>query len=151
MLDDDKLSAIILGYHRQLGLFVLLLWVVRLAMRWSHGQNLHGEKLPSLIHWVGIASHTLLYGLLFTMPVLGLAMTNARGRAVSLLNVILLPSLVATDPDLADTLQDWHKFGAWLLIGLISAHILAALWHHWIRRDGVLVGMLPLLRRRKQP
>ncbi len=35
-----------------------------------------------------------------------------------------------------------HAFGKWLLAGLVAIHVLAALWHHFIRRDAVLRNML---------
>jgi cytochrome b561 len=57
---------------------------------------------------------------------------------------------VADDPDLADVLTDWHAWAAWGLLALLAAHIAAALWHHWVRRDGVLAAMLPLLRQRSR-
>jgi cytochrome b561 len=54
-----------------------------------------------------------------------------------------LPLLVDADPDLADTLESWHVGLAWVLGGLICAHAGAALFHHVVRRDGVLRSMLP--------
>jgi hypothetical protein len=30
-----------------------------------------------------------------------------------------------------------------LLLALVVPHVLAALWHHYIRRDGALIAMLP--------
>ena len=56
---------------------------------------------------------------------------------------IPLPDLVAADSDLADTLSDYHIWAAWVLLSLLVPHVLAALWHHYIRRDGVLTAMLP--------
>ena len=147
IFDNDVLNATMLGFHRQLGLLVLMLWALRLIARWAHRNKQHGEVLPARLRFAGAASHLALYVTLLAMPLLGWAMTNARGHAVSVLNTISLPVLVAADPDLADSLQDWHERGAWLLIGLISVHVLAALWHHWVRRDAVLASMLPLVLR----
>ncbi len=149
--DDDALNANIIGLHRQLGLLVLLLLALRLLARWTHRREHVGEVLPATLRLAGAASHLVLYAMLLAMPLLGWAMTNARGHAVSLFNLISLPALVAADPDLADSLQDWHEWGAWLLIGLVTLHVLAALWHHWVRRDGVLASMLPLVSRRPKP
>jgi cytochrome b561 len=38
--------------------------------------------------------------------------------------------------------------GAFALVALIGMHVGAALFHHFIRRDGVLTRMLPSLPRR---
>jgi cytochrome b561 len=43
-----------------------------------------------------------------------------------------------------------HKVGAWCLIGLVSLHACAALFHHFIRRDDVLETMAPILRRKRE-
>lgn len=148
--EDDAISATILGFHRQLGLLVLLLWAARLIARWSLRHQIPREALPLLLRLAATGAHLALYAVLMSLPLLGWAMTNARGRVVSLFNTVPLPILVATDPDLADTLQDWHAWGAWTLAALVAAHVGAALWHHWVRRDGVLVSMLPRLQRRPQ-
>ncbi|MDB6014856.1 MAG: hypothetical protein JWL65_7106, partial [Gammaproteobacteria bacterium] len=42
-----------------------------------------------------------------------------------------------------------HKLGAWCLIGLVSLHASAALFHHFVRRDDVLETMAPILRRKR--
>jgi cytochrome b561 len=36
-----------------------------------------------------------------------------------------------------------HGYLAYALFGLAAAHILAALWHHFVRRDGLLARMWP--------
>ncbi len=149
-IDDDALSALLLGTHRQLGLFVLLLWFVRLLVRWSHTPPDQAQGTPLLMRWAAAGAHVMLYGVLLAMPLLGWAMTNAQGHVARLANLVPLPLLVSINPDLADTLQDWHEWTAWCLLGLILLHVLAALWHHVIRRDGVLAAMLPLVSPRSQ-
>ncbi|MFT5644007.1 MAG: cytochrome b561 [Janthinobacterium sp.] len=146
--DDDAVSDWIIGMHRQLGLLVLSLWVVRLMVRWYHRKQRDDVALPLMLRLAGAASHSVMYLTLLAMPLLGWAMTNAQGYPVLALNIFALPTLVAADPDLADSLQDWHEWGAWVLIAVVSVHVLAALWHHLVRRDGVLAAMLPLVRRR---
>jgi cytochrome b561 len=59
------------------------------------------------------------------------------------MGVIPLPALVEADSDLADNLTDAHVMLAWSMLALIVMHIAAALWHHYVRRDGVLIAMLP--------
>jgi cytochrome b561 len=149
LLDGDSVSTSMLSLHRQLGLVALLLWALRLTARWAYRRR-QQEVLPALLRYSGVASHLLLYLVLLAMPLLGWALTNAQGHPVSLLNVVPLPTLAPVDPDLADALEDWHKGGAWLLIGLTFLHVIAAIWHHWVRRDGVLVSMCPSLSHRKK-
>ena len=145
-LDDDAIGERLLAWHRQLGLLVLLLLALRLVARWRQARQ--DLALPALLHWASQATQWLFYLLLLAMPLLGWAMSNAQGHALQLFNLAPLPTLLPVDPDLADSLQDWHELGASCLLGLLGLHVLAALWHHAIRRDGVLASMLPLLRPR---
>lgn len=145
-LDDDALGPLLLAWHRQLGLLVLLLLAVRLIARRRQSQQ--ALVLPPLLHWASQATQWLFYLLLLAMPLLGWAMTSAQGHALQLFNLVPLPPLLSVNPDLADSLQEWHEFGASCLLSLIALHVLAALWHHWMRRDGVLASMLPLVRPR---
>ncbi|MDQ2994617.1 MAG: cytochrome b/b6 domain-containing protein, partial [Pseudomonadota bacterium] len=50
----------------------------------------------------------------------------------------------------SDTIKDYakevHLTTVWIIIGLISAHILAALHHHFIDKDNVLRRMLPFIK-----
>lgn len=132
--------------HRHFGLFVLLLFLVRVAVR------IHLGKLPAtadtsrLLRCAAGLTHIALYALLLAQPLLGWALSNAEGKPVHLLG-LTLPALVGADEDLADSLQAWHLDTAWILLALASLHIAAALWHHFVLRDGVLRAMWP---RRRQ-
>lgn len=149
-VDGDALRALMLTVHRQLGLLVLLLWGVRLLVRWRTRAHAvpADTTLPLLLRWGAAASHGVLYLVLLILPLLGWAMTNAQGHDVLWLNLLPLPHLTATDPDMADSLQEWHERAAWALLALVAAHAVAALWHHLMRRDGVLAAMLPLVQPR---
>lgn len=37
-----------------------------------------------------------------------------------------------------------HVWALWVGLGLVALHVASALWHHAIRRDGVLRRMWPL-------
>lgn len=148
-LDDDATGQLLLAWHRQLGLLVLLLLALRLiARRRQSRQDQADQALPPLLHWAALTTQWLFYLLLLAMPLLGWAMTSAQGHPLPLFNLVPLPPLLSVNPDLADSLQEWHELGASCLLGLIALHVLAAQWHHWIRRDGVLASMLPLVRPR---
>lgn len=126
--------------HRHFGLLVLALFFLRLGVRLRLG------RLPTaggrLLRAVAALTHLALYALLLALPLLGWALSDALGKPVHLFG-LTLPALVQPDPDLADTLQAWHLDAAWTLLALAALHVGAALWHHLVRRDDVLRGMLP--------
>ena len=151
--DSSATSRELLAWHQRLGLFAALLLCLRLAFRRSgavrSGPIDRSTPLGRALQTGAALSHALLYVLLAAIPALGWAMTSARGRDVALLpGTPALPHLVATDPDLADTLQTWHERAAWLLMALVALHVAAALWHHSVQRDEVLTRMWPALARR---
>ena len=133
----------LLDQHRSLGLLVLVLVSLRLMLRRRHRARLPRHDLPFPVALASAAGHIGLYDLLLVTPILGWAQTSARGLDATLLGLIRLPPLVHTDLDLADTLASWHQLAAWSLLALVAVHFAAAVWHHWVRRDGVLVAMLP--------
>jgi cytochrome b561 len=146
--DNDVLRTALMGVHRQAGLAVLMALALRLALRWRDGLADHAGRLPLALRLAAQAMHLALYALLFALPVLGLAASQAHAVAVKLFGLVPLPLLVRPDADLADRLGDLHAATAWVLLALVAVHIGAALWHHAVRRDGVLAAMLPLVRRR---
>jgi cytochrome b561 len=79
---------------------------------------------------------------MLALPLLGWAQSSARARHFKLFDV-QLPALIAQDPDRADILGEWHEWMAWAFLAIIGLHITASLYHHFIRRDGVLASMLP--------
>lgn len=131
--------------HRHVGLLILALALVRIGLRVRLG------KLPPIVHSrllrvAAQCTHAALYATLLAMPLIGWALSDAEGKPVHLLG-LSLPALVAEDEDLADRLLVWHQDVAWALLALVSLHVAAALWHHFVKRDGVLRSMWPARRR----
>lgn len=147
--EAQKLRILLLDAHRQFGLFVLLALGLRLAQRLSGGMLQHREP-SKVVRFAAHAAHLAMYVMLFVLPLLGLMANSARGMGVNFLGLVPMPHLVSSDPDVADTLVDYHVWAAWGMLALVVAHIAAALWHHMVRRDGVLVAMLPMLKRRRR-
>ncbi|WP_447737872.1 cytochrome b [Rhodanobacter soli] len=136
----------LLDGHRHFGVLVLLLFVARVALRIRSGKLPPAGNPSPFIRIAAALVHAALYALLLALPVLGWALNDALGKPAHLFGVAL-PALVSADEDLADELLAWHQDAAWLLLGLVLLHAAAALWHHFVLRDGVLRTMLPKPRR----
>jgi cytochrome b561 len=141
---------VLIDAHRQAGLYVLVAWVLRIAVRLRVGMAEAARDMPRALRWAAKAAHAALYAVLLVLTLLGWAGTSAHGVPLRLFGALPLPNLVDDDPDLADMLTDWHLWTAWLLLGLVVAHVSAACWHHFVRRDDVLRAMLPWLARRRR-
>jgi cytochrome b561 len=143
-LDEPGPRASLMALHQCAGILVLALLLVRVGTRLATFRAMAPSSLPRLMRWAAAATHLALYALLLAQPLLGWALTNAHGHDVRLPGLPPLPALVAADPDLADTLDSLHVGVAWVLAGGIVLHVLAALFHHFVRRDDVLRAMLPV-------
>jgi cytochrome b561 len=75
---------------------------------------------------------------------LGISYFDARGTPLG----VQIPALAAKNDDAAKTVFMLHKAGAMLLALFVLSHVGAALFHHFIRKDGVLRRMIPGLKRR---
>lgn len=142
-----SLKQWLLEGHRHFGLFVLMLFFVRVVVRIRAGKLPPVGKMSKPIRALATLTHMALYALLLAMPLLGWVLSNAQDRPVHLFG-LTLPALVGADEDLADSLQTWHVDAAWVLLALVLLHTGAALWHHFVVRDDVLRSMLPRRPRR---
>jgi len=50
---------------------------------------------------------------------------------------------VASNRAVFEPTEDLHGYLAYALFALAAVHISAALWHHFVRRDGILARMWP--------
>ncbi|MDA8455797.1 cytochrome b/b6 domain-containing protein [Acidovorax sp. GBBC 3334] len=152
MDDTADESLPVLNIHWVLGLLVGFLVLPRLLWRWLDVQP---EDPPgqALEHALAHAAHWALYGLLIVMPVTGYLGTGAPTDfglfSVTGFNDTALFAWIhrtwgvgweAFEAPVDAVHHFIGKFVAWAVVLL---HVAAALFHHRVRRDGVLVRMLP--------
>ena len=145
LMGDMEISPLrikIFVWHKWAGLTVLWLSFLRLAWRASHAAPGAPDSMPKWQHLASRVVQWLTYALLFLVPLSGWAYSSAAGYGVVYLNLIALPNLVAKNKELADQLKDLHETLNWTLLSLVVLHAAAALKHHFIDKDTVLVGML---------
>jgi cytochrome b561 len=133
------------NWHKWAGVAILSLSALRLLWRLSHRPpaDLPG---PAWQQRTAHGVHGLLYVLFFAVPLAGWAYSSAAGFPVVWFGVLPLPDFVAPDKALAETLKQAHKWFAYGLAVLVLAHVAAALKHHFIDKDGLLLRMLPARR-----
>ena len=126
--------------HKLVGAIVLMLVALRLAWRAGHAPP-PPEPAPLWQQRAARAAHALLYAAMIAMPVSGLLFTNF-GKGIRIFGVALAP-IGGADEALSHVFKDVHEWTAIVLVTLVGAHVSAALWHHFMRRDATLVRMLP--------
>ena len=140
-LDDGDQRKLWLDIHRAVGLSILGFVLIRAIVRLRFGREPVVKTTP-LLHVLSVSGQLVMYVAMIALPLLGWAQSSARARHFKLFDV-QLPSLVSHDPDFADVLAEWHETLAWVFLGFIALHFLAALYHHFIRKDDVLRSMVP--------
>ena len=131
------------AWHKWLGITVFLLAAARLAWRAANPAPALPNAMPTWQRRVAGAAHVMLYVLMVAIPLSGWIYSSATGVSVSYLNLVDLPNLVPKDRELAKTLLLVHQSLNYLLAAVVTVHVSAALWHHFVDRDDVLARMLP--------
>ena len=140
-LSPDKLESYAL--HKSVGLSIFALSAMRLAWRWLRPPPPLAADIAAWQATLARLAQWLLYGIIFAMPLTGWLSSSAANFPVSLFGWVTLPNLVAPDQVLHEQLELAHRLLAYGLFTLLAAHVGAALHHHFLRRDHVLLSMLP--------
>jgi cytochrome b561 len=139
----DTQPDTLINLHFSIGVVILAVVIVRLAWRATHGEPAPLAGLPAWQLKSAHAVHWLLYVLLFVVPVLGWINASWRGFPVVMFG-LELPKLIATrDPSWGWTGDVHGLLANYAMLALVGLHVAAALYHRFIRRDGVLQRMLP--------
>ena len=133
----------LIGIHKPLGITIFVLVLVRLGVRLRRGAPPLPKDLPSGQATGARSSHVLLYTLLIAMPLVGWSMLSAGGYPIVLYGPIHLPSIVPHSDLAYAVLRRAHTWLAYALFATIVIHVCAALFHAWVRRDGVFASMAP--------
>jgi superoxide oxidase len=126
--------------HVLSGLALLLLFVPHLLARWTGRRAQAGDAGHRALA-AGLVQLALLL-FVVVQPVLGVLTVWAEGDALPLpFTPWQVAPLVRLDETWGDTLEDLHETVGNVFYAVIAVHALAALWHQFVLRDGVLRRM----------
>ena len=109
--------------HLFAGYAILALAIIRIGWRVRHRAPPSPGDMPRWMQIASHATHGLLYLAILVQPILGAITTTAYGKSIG------------TGPI--------HVALAYVIAGIVALHVTAALWHHFIRRDGLILRMMP--------
>lgn len=132
----------LVSIHKPLGVAILILALIRLAVRITRGAPPLPADMPEPMKLAAYLSHYAFYALMIALPLLGYGMLSAADYPVVLLGV-RVPSLLPHSNSLHTMLWNAHRFLALCFFALIVVHLAAALFHALVRRDGVFHAMAP--------
>jgi cytochrome b561 len=133
--------ASVSSLHEQLGIAVLLLLALRLPWRWSHPVSAIESPAPAWTHTPALLAKIALYTLMLALPLLGIAAVQAHGESLTFLG-FTLPDLFQGFASRQRTVKEIHEWMGDAIMVVAGVHAAAALWHHFLLRDGTLLRML---------
>ena len=120
----------------------LLVLVVAWRIVWRRRGGVHLPVAdPGVAGAAAVVVHRVLYGLVIAVVLLGIASAWIRGD--TLFNWFTIPAFAPANRDLREQVVDLHGLAANILLAVAALHAAAAIWHHVIRKDGVLRRMWP--------
>lgn len=128
--------------HFWLGIGIFILVWVRIAQRLKHGVPRITPSLPVWQTGLSHLFHFVLYAFFIVMPILGMMTAWTDGKTLFIpFTDIALPALMAENEVLAKQLEGWHHDIGEAFYWVIGFHVLAALYHHFVRKDNTLSRM----------
>jgi cytochrome b561 len=128
--------------HKSIGATLLLLVIIRLLYRLAHPAPPLPHDIPAVQQFVAHMSHWALYTLLLVQPLVGYIMTSAYPAPVPFFGLFNLPPIWWEDRALSERLSVVHLYMGLALAAIATIHICAALYHHFVRKDRVLMRMI---------
>jgi cytochrome b561 len=140
-LSPAKLDLFV--WHKSLGMLILVLMVARAIWRLtSVAPALPADTRP-MERRAAHLTHLFLYLLLFLMPLTGWIVNSAANIPFRMFWSIAVPAITAPDKAVADVAARTHMVLFVVLALLLAVHVGAALRHHLLKRNNVLLRMLP--------
>ena len=128
--------------HKSIGAVILPLVALRLIYRLTHPPLPLPADIPPIQQFAAHATHWTLYALLIVQPTIGWIATSAYPAPLPVFGLFELPPIWPEDRPFSERLFAVHRFLG-IAIGVVAAmHIGAALHHHFLRRDRVLMRMV---------
>lgn len=128
--------------HKLTGIAILFLMVLRLMWALVNPKPVAAAGTKPWERSLEKAVHFLLYFLVILMPLAGWVGSAAAGRPPHL-GSFEFNLLIPVNEALSSAAFVMHGQTAFFLIALISLHVLAALFHHFVKKDNILMRMMP--------
>ncbi len=138
---DGSFKGTVITLHKNIATVIIFLVVVRIFWRYTHPApelpNTMSPTMKRLAHF----GHLALYFMLLALPITGCLFSWSAGHPAPVLYLFNLPTLISENPEITAIVKPLHIYISWAAGILLAGHILAALKHHFIDKDIVLVSM----------
>lgn len=141
----DPATRLDIVWHESLGMLVFGLTVLRLLWLLLRPAAPQFTMAPWM-HLAARAAHLLLWALLLALPMTALLALGSEGHPLTLLGGVRVDQMPWIANSAVAGLADWgdvHEFLGDAIIWLAGLYAVAALYHQFMLKDGVLRSMLP--------
>lgn len=129
--------------HKSIGLTTGIIVLFRLWWRKNNPPPALPASMPAWQVTSSNISHALLYTCLIIMPTAGFTASQFTKWGVTYFGLFKIPPMALPNKDIYDFFQGVHENTAYLLMVLVVVHIVAALQHLLLKKDGIFQRMLP--------
>jgi cytochrome b561 len=142
-LVGDLAPELIIPLHKSTGLLILALALVRIGWRLTHRPPAFPAAMAGWERTLASVTHVIFYAMIILIPVSGWVMASAGDYPLDFFGLFPVMKFdVVKESTLWDIAHEGHELLAYAMIGLLLLHIIAALRHHFVLKDGILVRML---------
>ena len=131
------------SWHKWAGVTAFILVIARLAWRATHRPPALPAAMTRATRFAAHVGHALMYVLMVAIPLSGWLMSSAKGFQTVYFGVLPIPDVLPRNKELGAALLQVHQALNLLLAIVVGGHVAAALKHHLIDKDDVLVRILP--------
>ena len=144
LLDDwPKASRLFwINIHAQVGLLILVLLLARIWWRRTDTPPELPPEVSEISRRVSHPVHLLIYALMLVTPMVGIVAFVWHARVFDF-GLFSIDFGVKSNGPIYHQAEDIHLWLTYGLLALVAGHAAAALWHHFISRNTVLLRMLP--------
>lgn len=137
----DELYKTLPEIHKSIGILLVGALLLRLAWRWSNPSPRPLSRKPLEVAGAR-GAHVLMYLLLACIFASGYLISTAEGAPIYVFDWFSVPATITAIPEQEDIAGVIHEYLAYVLMGLVAVHALAAFKHHFVNRDNTLRRML---------
>ena len=138
---DGSFKGNVITLHKNIATTIIFLLVVRIFWRYTHPAPKLPDSMSSSMKVFAHLGHLALYFMLIALPVTGCLFSWSAGHPAPVMYLFNLPTLIAPNPEITAIVKPLHIYLSWAVGFLIVGHVLAALKHHFIDKDTVLISM----------
>lgn len=143
----NSVHKVFITIHKENGLLIFVLVIFRIFWRSTHKYPTLKQMMPWQEKILANFGQISLYLLMLAVPISGVLLLNSKGGTPSLFGYQLPHLIPIQDGINVKKYLDLHTFLVIILMTLVCGHIIAALKHHFIDKNKILLRMLPRFRK----